>query len=287
MVSALLAAAIWLHLATYMGLPVSTTHSIVGAVVGFGLVGGGIGAIKWIKILYVVASWLFSPILGGAIAFFLFVFIRKRIIESTEPIIALRRYTPCFVFLVVFILTLSFIYKGLKNLHLDFPLSQALGLALLVGLVGSLLGYLLLSRGLTTPSLSTINPSPTVEEVFRWLQVMTAAYVAFAHGSNDTANAVGPMAAIGKKITDLTPSSGFSAEFGAATTILIGSKLGLPLSTTHTIVGAVIGVGLARGMVALNLRIVRNIINSWIATLPFTAGLTMLLYAILTTIAGI
>lgn len=327
MTSALLAAAIWLQVATVLGLPVSTTHSIVGAVVGFGLIGAGVGAIKWGKVGLVVASWVFSPVMGGAIAFGLFLFIRRRIIEAPDPIHSVTRYAPWFVFVVAFTLVLSFIYKGLKNLHLDFPLPQAMGIAAAVGLICAFVGHRFWHGRL---ALAGPNGDPTlsVEGVFRTLQIVTAGYVAFAHGSNDTANAVGPLAAIlgvlrheplgarvevptwilvlggmgivlglatygykvietiGKKITHLTPASGFAAQFAAATTILVGSKLGLPLSTTHTIVGGVIGVGLARGIAALNLRIIRNIVNSWIITLPFTAGLTMILYKLALLVTG-
>ncbi|MDV2478825.1 MAG: anion permease [bacterium] len=328
MTSALLAAAIWLQVATALGMPVSTTHSIVGAVVGFGLVGGGLGAIRWAKIGLIAASWIFSPLVGGAIAFGLFVFIRRRILEAPDPLASANRYAPWFIFVVAFILVLSFIYKGLKNLHLNFPLPQALVIAAAAGLACTFIGRRFISRAVLSPADADGRPTPSVEGVFRYLQIVTAGYVAFAHGSNDTANAIGPLAAIlgvlrheplgaqvevptwvlllggmgivlglatygykvietiGKKITHLTHASGFAAQFAAATTILVGSKLSLPLSTTHTIVGAVVGVGLARGIAALNLRMLRNIANSWLITLPFTAVLTIILYKLALLITG-
>ncbi len=315
MMASLLAAAIWLHIASSRGWPVSTTHSIVGAIAGFGLTGGGIGAIAWGKMSHIILSWIISPILGGVIAASMFLFIDYKIINTKDPVIPLKRISPFLIFLVVVILVLSFVYKGLKNLHLDLPLPQALVLSSIVALFAAMIGKVLIDR--VDQGRGGFD---LVEGIFRYLQILTASYVAFAHGANDVANAVGPVAAIvsllqtntlsshvgvpfwvlllggggivlglatfgykvietvGKKITDITPSRGFSAEFGAATTVLIASKLGLPISTTHTLVGSVIGVGLARGMGALNLRVVRDIFVSWGLTLPATAILSALFY---------
>jgi PiT family inorganic phosphate transporter len=323
MLSALLAAGIWLHIATMFGLPVSTTHSIVGAILGFGLVAGGPQTAQWGKVVQIVMSWVISPIGGALIAYVTYRIIAARILNADDPVQAVRRYTPYFSALVVFILVLSFIFKGLKNLNLDLPLGPAVVYAS-IGAVGSaLLSRYLLARFVTEKPESTLAQFAVVEGVFRYLQILTACYVAFAHGANDVANAVGPlatilavgrtntvasvievpfwillaggggivlglstfgvrvMATIGQKITELTPSRGFSAEFSAATTVLVCSRLGLPISTTHTLVGAVIGVGLARGMSALNMRAVRGIVNSWLITLPFTALLTALIYWVL------
>ncbi len=320
MVSALLAASIWLHIASTIGWPVSTTHSIVGGIAGFGLVAGGFSAIAWGKMAQIVISWVLSPLLGGIIAAAMFIFISRRIIDTENPHLQLKKVTPYLIFLVISILFLSIIYKGLKNLHLDLPFNQALLIASLIGLFAAVISKVLIDK---------VEPGhkggfDAVERVFRYLQILTACYVAFAHGANDVANSIGPVAAVisviqtktvqmkvdvpiwllfiggggiviglatygykviemvGKKITEITPSRGFSAEFGAATTVLIASKLGLPVSTTHTLVGSVIGVGLARGMAALNLRVIRDIFISWGATIPFTAILTVLFYKVLT-----
>lgn len=320
MVSALLAASIWLHIASTIGWPVSTTHSIVGGIAGFGLVAGGFSAIAWGKMGQIVLSWVLSPLLGGIIAATMFIFISRRIIDTEDPHLQLKKVSPYLIFLVITTLFLSIIYKGLKNLHLDLPFNQALFIASLIGLFAAVIGKVLIDK---------VEPGhkggfDAVERVFRYLQIITACYVAFAHGANDVANAIGPVAAVisviqtktvqmkvdvpiwllliggggiilglatygykviemvGKKITEITPSRGFSAEFGAATTVLIASKLGLPVSTTHTLVGAIIGVGLARGMAALNLRVIRDIFISWGATIPFTAILTVLFYKLLT-----
>ncbi len=320
MLAALLAGALWLQLATAFGLPVSTTHSIVGAVIGFGIISSvGSSSIEWGKVFSIVMSWFVSPFMGGLIAFFVFTLIRKTILLKEHPAAPTKRLAPFLIGTVIFILTLSFIYKGLKNLKLDLPLGEALLIAGAAAVFSGLLAHF------TLPTLERRlnNELGFVERIFRDLQIMTACYVAFAHGANDVANAVGPLAAIyaifqtnsvvmkiqvpmwilalggagivlglgiwgrkvietvGKKITEMTPSRGFSAEFGAATTVLVCSKLGLPISTTHTLVGSVIGVGFARGIAALNLRVIRNIIYSWFVTLPITAIVAMILYKLL------
>ncbi|MFQ5913039.1 MAG: inorganic phosphate transporter [Nitrospinota bacterium] len=314
MFSALLGAAIWLHVASYFGWPVSTTHSIVGAIIGFGLL-SGFETIQYPVLGKIVASWFISPSLGAAISFGMFSFIRRKILTAEDARRALQKIGRYLVGLVFCILTLAVIYKGLKNLKLDLPIWQALGIALVSGVV---LGAWV-DRIIQTKLVASPDQLAHVEGVFGYLQILTAAYVAFAHGANDVANAIGPlavvvagvkgaivslkvpvplwllamgglaivvglatfgyrvMATIGKKITDITPSRGFSAEFGTATTVLLFSKLGLPISTTHTLVGAVIGVGVAGGMSALNLRMVWTILKSWVATIPIAASLTIVI----------
>ncbi len=322
MTCCLLAAALWLNLATYSGWPVSTTHSIVGAVVGFGLIAGGFGAVNWAVMGKIAASWIVSPLLGGFLGYLGFVFIKRRILNVDRPLLALRGWGPIMIFPIFAILALSVLFKGLKPLKLDLGLGPALGIAIVAGLAAAMLSVPLLRR-FTRIAASANKDDRThrAERVFLVLQVLTACFVAFAHGSNDVANAVGPMAAVfgavqgdlgakvavphrvlligavgiviglatygykimatvGKKITELTPSRGFAAEFGAATTIVLASKLGLPVSTTHTLVGAVIGVGFARGIGAINTKVVSGIIASWFITVPFTALLAAGLYAI-------
>ncbi|MDH4283282.1 MAG: inorganic phosphate transporter [Myxococcales bacterium] len=321
MTCCLLAAALWLNIATYSGWPVSTTHSIVGAVVGFGLIAGGLDAVNWSVMGKIVASWVISPVLGGFLGYLGFVFIKRRILNADRPLLALRGWGPIMIFPIFAILTLSVLFKGLKPLKLDLALGPALGIAVLVGLLASMLSVPLLRRFARLASADKREHTYRAERVFLVLQVFTACFVAFAHGSNDVANAVGPMAAvfgatsgelganvpvpyrvlligaagivvglatygykimatIGKKITELTPSRGFAAEFGAATTIVLASKLGLPVSTTHTLVGAVIGVGFARGIGAINTKVVGGIIASWLITVPFTAILASGLFLI-------
>jgi PiT family inorganic phosphate transporter len=326
MFAALISAGLWVHLATYFGLPVSTTHAIVGAVVGFGIISVGAGAVSWGKIIAVAISWVISPAAGALVAGSIFYFTEKKIMSVKEPYAAAVHYAPALIFLVALVLILSFIFKGLKNLHLEigffYTVLLTMPLAALVGLFGR--RWVRWQVQLKCDMRPGQQGNSPVECVFAQLQVLTACYVAFAHGANDVANAIGPIAAIfsvvktksvalqvdvplwmlvaggiavgggliafgtrvmetiGKDITEMTPIRGFCAQFGAATTILICSRLGMPVSTTHVLVGAVVGVGLMRGMGTLDLRILKNIGLSWIVTLPFTMVLAMVLYKLFT-----
>ena len=324
MFAALLSAGIWVQVATHFGLPVSTTHSIVGAVVGFGIMAVGFTAVSWGTVVAIVLSWVISPLAGGLIGGGVYLFIRKKILASGSPYEQTQRYAPWMLTLVFTVLVLSVIFKGLKILHLNLGFGTALLIALPFSVGAGFVGKLLLSR-LGGEGCRWIrgDEEEKVECVFLYLQIITACYVAFAHGANDVANAVGPLAAIfavvktktvamqvevpawmlaaggaavgggllafgsrvmqtiGRRITEITPVRGFSAEFGAATTILVCSRLGLPVSTTHVLVGSVIGVGFMRGMGVLDLRVIRNILYSWFITLPFTLGLSMGLYTLL------
>lgn len=319
MLSALLGAAIWLHVATHFGLPVSTTHSIVGAVAGIGIVSFGLDGVDWGTMLQIVMSWVVSPVLGGVLAYLSFVGIRRFILHSPDPVLATKRYSPVIVGLVGGVMVLSFIYKVLKNRMEAPPFVLALAAAAMAGLVAAVFASALVRN--TAPREGG-TAYEYVERIFALLQIGTACFVAFAHGANDVANAIGPVAAvvalardgfavvgesvsvpfwvlvlggggivlglatygykviatIGSQITEVTPTRGFSAEFGAATTVLIASSLGLPISTTHTLVGGVVGVGFAQGIAALNLAMIRNIVNSWLATVPLAAGLAALLF---------
>lgn len=321
MLCALVGAATWLHAATHFGLPVSTTHSIVGAVVGIGLVSFGLDGIALGTMGQIMASWVVSPVLGGALAFGSFWGIRRFILSDADPVRATIRSAPWIVAIVVSMMVLSFIYKVLSNRMDAPPVVMSLVAAAAAGTVSGVFAHAL-TRNMT-PRPGT-GPYDFVERVFGLLQIGTACFVAFAHGANDVANAIGPVAAvvslystgfttvatevgvplwvlvlggggivlglatmgykviatIGGQITEITPTRGFCAEFGAATTVLLASSLGLPVSTTHTLVGAVIGVGFARGIAALNLRVIRNIVNSWLATVPVAAGTAALLFVI-------
>jgi PiT family inorganic phosphate transporter len=326
MFAALLASGIWVHLATVFGMPVSTTHSIVGAVVGFGILTVGIGAISWGKIITIAISWVVSPVSGAIIAGGIYYLIREKVLRADAPESVALRWAPFLIGVVLVTIILSFIFKGLKNLHLDLGFGLALLIAIPCGATGGLVGTVWLKallgrRKLREDIQDDISP---LQAFFAYLQVVTACYVAFAHGANDVANAIGPLAAIfsvvktksvamqvevsiwmlaiggiavgggllafggkvmetvGGKITELTPVRGFCAQFGAATTILVCSRLGLPVSTTHVLVGAVVGVGFMRGMGFLDMRLLRNIGSSWVITLPFTAVLAMIIYKLLT-----
>jgi len=315
MIAALLGAGIWLQIATYFGYPVSTTHSIVGAIVGFALVVLPFRAIKWSVVGRVVASWVISPAVGALLGWLIFMLLKALIFNRENPLVRSRQVAPFLLFSVFFILCLSFLYKGLKQLHLDFAPIHAVVISAAVGFVAGLVGWALLKGNTAGEPYSTRLSA--VEDLFRQLQVITACTVAFAHGSNDVANAVGPLAAVvsltksgeillkvpvplwvlilggaaivaglatfgyrvirtvGTKITEMNPSRGFSAEFGGAVTVLVASRMGLPVSTTHVIVGSVIGVGLARGMAALDLNVVREIIVTWVVTVPAAAVISV------------
>ncbi len=365
MCSALLGTGIWLQIASYFGWPVSTTHAIVGAILGFGILVGGVDAIHWSETGAIASSWILSPLLSGIISYLIFGILQKKILFAMSPIDATRRLMPLLMGIVLGTFTLSLIFHGFENINLYFSLPQSLGIALIVASLGALVTFFVLQKWKFEKTSCTVAHPPqsilsveraikhlqrarvnsfsethdrlgdlltsirelstkmrqesnfpdrvsdyhVVEKMFVWLQVLSACFVAFAHGANDVANAIGPVAAVldtikngtiaktspipiwllmlgglgivlglatwgwrvietvGKKITELTPTRGFSAEFGAATTILIASKLGLPISTTHCLVGAVLGVGLARGIHAINVTMLRDIVLSWIITM--------------------
>ena len=321
MLAALLSAAIWLMIASTRGWPVSTTHSIVGAVVGFAVAAIGLEAVNWGKISQIVASWLVSPLLGGAISFLLMISIRKLILNTPSPFTAARRWGPVYVFLVGFIISLVTIFKGLKHLKIELSIPVSFMVAAVIGLIVAFIGYLLIQKVKVDEEADKDFHYASVEKVFVPMMLFTACGMAFAHGSNDVANGVGPMAAvvglvetggevaqkselplwilviggfgivvglatygykvmqtIGTKITELTPTRGFCATMAAATTVVLASRTGMPVSTTHIAVGGVIGVGMARGIGALDLRVIGGIIMSWIITLPIGGTLAALFY---------
>ncbi len=329
MLASLLAAGVWLLIATRAGWPVSTTHSIVGAIVGFAAVGIGFEAVKWAKVSTIVMSWVVSPVTSGLIAFALFMSVQYLIFNTRDPLKNARRYVPVYIFLVGFIVALVTLFKGLKHVGLHLSTGENYLVALLVGLVIMIIGLIYIRRLKFDPDADRDYHFTNVEKVFSVLMMVTASAMAFAHGSNDVANAVGPLAAVvsivnsggevaqksampawilllggigivaglimyghkviatvGTNITELTPSRGFAATLAAATTVVVASGTGLPISTTHTLVGAVLGVGMARGMAALNMNVVRTIFMSWIVTLPAGAILSILFFYILKGIFG-
>ena len=383
MLSSLLATAIWLQIATFFRWPVSTTHAIVGSVMGFGILVGGFEAVQWAEVGKIALSWVISPTLAGVAAFLFFSFIQRKVLFSFNPLLSTQRLAPFLVFAVLMVFFLSTFVGGLKGLNFSLTLYGTVMLATSISLVGAIIAYFICSRETKKAKMSHIiaakhdrrlfslmkvqkhlirarlssrdetaranvndllsqtdtliketkdkAPYQTeldvdyrgAESIFAMLQVLTACFVAFAHGSNDVANAIGPVSGIiavvrdpasllkvttisiplllfggvgiivglatygykvietiGNKITQLTPTRGFAAEFAAASTILIASKLGMPISTTHAIVGAVLGVGLARGLSALNFRLIRDIFMSWVITIPSAAIFTVLIYSV-------
>ena len=323
MVCAMLAAAVWLNLASYFGMPVSTTHSIVGAIIGFGILQAGLGHIHWGKLGQIVASWFISPLAGGIMAFAIFKLISRHILAVEKPVVAARKGVPVCVFFTFAILIIAIIYKGLKNIHLDLKGSEAITLSIIGGLIAAGISNLFIRRNRNyNGELPFEQQLVAVEKIFAVLVIITSCTVAFAQGANDVANAIGPLAAVaeivknntvpgkvpvniwflvlgglgiavglamfgyrvmrlvGTKVTKITPSRGVAADLSTMVTVLTCSRLGLPISTTHTLIGAIIGVGLARGITAINRKVVASIFTSWIVTIPVSAGLTVLFYII-------
>jgi inorganic phosphate transporter, PiT family len=317
MLSALLSASLWVCLATYKNLPVSTTHSIVGAMIGVGLILGGPSAVYWGNVVYIVSSWVLCPVLSAIGAFLLFRFIDTMILSRMDTVRGAVTTTPLLVAATIFIMTLS--------LFLDTPLGKRLGMggvhAMIVPCLVAVASYFFCRWALN--SFAGQSRFGSSEEIFRYLQVMTSCYVAFGNGANDVANAMGPLAGIyfiartgsvaesapvpvamlafggamiclgictwgyrvietmGSRITEINATRGFTVEFAAASTILIASMLGLPVSTTHAAVGGYIGVGLARGLAALDLRVVWTIMIYWIITVPISAVTAIVVFLIL------
>lgn len=329
MLASLLAAGIWLLIASRAGWPVSTTHSIVGAIVGFAAVGIGMDAVKWGKVGSIVMSWIISPAIAGILSYWIFRSVQKLILDKRNPFKYAKRYVPIYIFLTGFILSLVTLFKGLKHIGLDLNTMQSYGVAAIIGIIIMLIGIFFIRRIKLDPNADRDFHFANVEKVFAVLMVVTACGMAFAHGSNDVANAIGPVAAIvgvvksggevvqkselpswvlllgaggivlglimygqrviatvGRDITDLTPSRGFACGLSAATTVVLASGTGLPISTTHTLVGAVLGVGMARGISALNMNVVRTIFLSWVITLPAGAILSILFFFMLKGIFG-
>jgi len=321
MLAALLAAGIWLMTASSRGWPVSTTHSIVGAIVGFAIAGIGLEAVNWGKIGQIVASWIISPVLGGAVAFVLMMSIRKLILNTSNPFKMAKRWGPVYVFLVGFIISLVTMFKGLKHLNLELSVPMSFAIAIAFGILMAAIGWWMIQKVEVDPDADRDFHFASVEKVFVPMMIFTACAMAFAHGSNDVANGVGPLAAvyglvksggevaqtselplwilvlgavgivaglstygyrvmrtIGSKITELTPTRGFCATMAAAATVVLASRTGMPVSTTHIAVGAVIGVGFARGIGALDLRVIGGIVMSWVVTLPVGGALAALFY---------
>ncbi|MEW6137711.1 MAG: inorganic phosphate transporter [Thermodesulfobacteriota bacterium] len=315
--SALLAASLWVCLATARNLPVSTTHSVVGAMIGFGLVVGGPSSVKWMKLVNIVLAWVLSPILSATAAFFLFRFIDRRVLAKMDSAAGAVSTTPILVAVAMLVTMLSFFVKT--------PLSDKLGLhgPLMFAVPVSLS---VMAFAISRPLLSKVLAGKEIaggEEIFRYLQVGTSCLVALANGANDVANAMGPLSAIyfiqstgcvaehvpvptwmlafgglmicfgiatwgyrvietvGSRITTLTNTRGFSVDFSAASVVLIASILGLPVSVTHAAVGAYVGIGLARGLQALDLRTIGTIIVYWVITVPVAAATAAVLYIIL------
>jgi inorganic phosphate transporter, PiT family len=329
MIAALLAAGIWLLIASLNGWPVSTTHSIVGSIVGFAAVGISVDAVSWGRVGTIVLSWVTSPLCAGILAFVLFRSVQILILDKDHPFERAMKYIPYYMFLVGFVMAMVTFQKGLSHVGLELSFLEATVYSAGVGIIVVIIGMILLRNIKVDKNADRDFHYASVEKVFAVLMIFTACGMAFAHGSNDVANAIGPLAAvnsviasggvvtsqaaipvwilalggggialglimyghkviatIGKGITHLTPSRGFAAELAAGTTVVIASGTGMPISTTHTLVGAVLGVGFARGIAAINLRVIRTIFISWVITLPAGAILAIIIFYILKAVFG-
>lgn len=323
-IASLLAAAIWVTLSTWKEMPISTTHSVVGALVGFGLIAGGTSSVTWGKVGSVVASWVLSPIVGCILAFLIFKIIVKTIFAREHPVEAAKIVGPIIFGFTALLIVSSLFLKTPLSIKYNINETTGILIAVVSAIIVMIIGIIAFRK------IKEKGPEDyaTVEGIFRKLQIGTSCYVAFSHGANDVANAIGPVASIiplaqgatigsqvevpywllalggtgiavgcitwgrrvmrtvGHRITSLTNTRGFSVDFGAATTVLVASKLGLPISTSHTVVGAVIGVGLARGLEAVDLGVIKKIIVSWLLTLPIAAGTSIAIFLILRAIIG-
>ena len=330
MLAALLAAAVWLMIASLQGWPVSTTHTIIGGLVGFAVVAIGLEAVNWVKIGQIVASWVVSPLLGGLLAFGLMVSIQRLILRTDNPFQNAKKWGPMYVFLVGWIVSLVTMFKGLKHLNLDFGPVATFIIAVCFGLVLAYIGKRMIDRIQIDEMADEEFHFASVEKAFAPMMIFTACAMAFAHGSNDVANGIGPLAAIaslvksggavaqkadlplwilvlggvgivtglatlgyrvmrtiGSEITHLTPTRGYCATLAAASTVVLASKTGLPVSTTHIAVGAVMGVGMTSGLAAVDLRVIRDIVASWLITLPAGAIMAIMFFYTLKGIFGV
>lgn len=328
MLAALLAAAIWITISTHFSLPISTTQSIVGSLVGFGVVAAGVSSVSWGKILEIGESWVLSPIAGMLLAFFIFFIVKKVIFDVEKPLESTKKVVPFFAFTLMIVISFS-IFKGIENTNFPpVPLFMALGISFAAGFLAAIVSYVFVSRYKPKNVATEYDEYKSIEHIFIYLQLITACYVAFAHGANDVANAIGPLAAIvdilesgtivpgvsipiwliaigaigiviglgtwgykviytiGNKITEITPTRGFAAEFSTALVVLTCSRLGMPISTSQVLVGSVIGVGLAKGIFAVDLKVIKTILTSWVLTVPVSAATTAGIFICLRAIGG-
>lgn len=325
MLSVLFAGAFWINLASYMGMPVSITNAVIGALVGVGAIALGMDAVHWQTVGYIAISWISSPTIAGIVSFLLFISIRRSILGADDPFEASKRYIPFYLLIVGVVLALMMVLKGLKHFAIELNAWLVLLTVIATVLAVMAIGLLAMKRIFEKAHANRHMQFTYIEGMFSVLMAFTACAMVFAHGSNDVAIAVGPIAGIislvssngsfvlkngmifnsmmlfgclgvilglfmygrkviatvGHSITTLTPSRGFAATLAAASTVVVSTSTGIPVSATQTLVGAVLGVGLARGIDALNLNIIRNIFLSWVVTLPVAAGLaTMFFYGL-------
>ncbi|HCX3324491.1 TPA: inorganic phosphate transporter [Legionella pneumophila] len=329
MLCVLFACTIWMNLASYLGVPVSITNALVGSMVGFGTIVLGPDAIHWNQVARIAIGWVSSPLISGITAYALFISIQQTIFVKSNPLTKAKLYIPIYLFLIGFILSFITVFKGLNHFDIHLNLKQDLAVTLATSIIITILGMIFIKRIPEYHKIRRRERFIQVEKYFAVLMAMTACAMAFAHGSNDVALAVGPLSivhslvmhsnqifdadnypswiillgcvgvvtgflmygrkvieTVGSSITALTPSRAFAATLSAATTVVVATSTGIPVSATQTLVGAVLGVGLARGIGALNLIVIRNIFMSWVLTLPAASMLTILSYKLLHALLG-
>jgi PiT family inorganic phosphate transporter len=329
MLSVLLAGATWITAASYLGMPVSITNTIVGGLVGVGAIMLGLHAVHWQTVGYIAISWVSSPAIAGVVAYLLFVSIRNSILGAENPFLAAKKAVPIYLLIVGIVLSLMMTLKGLNHFQMHLPIWQTLLIVVATILLVMMIGMIAMLRIFSRAKMNRHLQFVYIEGMFSVLMAFTACAMVFAHGSNDVAIAVGPIIGIislvqsghpmqngmifnsitlmgcfgvilglfmygrkvietvGTAITTLTPSRAFAATLAASSTVIVSTSTGIPVSATQTLVGAVFGVGLARGIDALNITVIRNIFMSWIVTIPAAAGLATLFFYALRAIFGV
>jgi PiT family inorganic phosphate transporter len=312
----LISTTVWILVATFWSMPISTTHSVVGGMMGFGVVAAGWNAVNWMTMMRIALTWIISPLFGALLSYTIFKIITWTILHKDSPYNAAKKNAPYFIAAMFFIIAFLFCYKTLY-MDLIFVILVALALSD----IALLISIKIFSKRMTLEKPD--NEYEEVEKIFRKMQVFTSCYVSFSHGANDVANAIGPLAlifavlttgiastdvgvpiwilllggagiatgvavlgkkvmkTIGEDITVLNNTRGFAIDFGTATTVLIASVIGVPVSTTHTVVGSVTGIGMAKGTEMVNVGVLKNIIYSWLLTVPLVAGCSGALFWVL------
>ena len=327
MTATLLAGATWMILASVLGMPVSITNAIVGGLVGFGVIVLGVHAIHWNTVIKIAASWVLSPTIAGLVAYLLFNTIRRTIFDTSSPSLNARRFTPIYLFLVGLVLSDMIVLKGLEHFGFYFSLAPRALVMIVTAAIIVAFGMRIMNKIPNADNVKRFRQYEYVEKLFAVLMAFTACAMVFAHGSNDVAIAMGPIAAVisivknngqitnsfphwilwfgvvgvisglvmygrkviatvGSNITALTPSRAFAATLAGAGTVIVSTSFGIPVSATQTLVGGVLGIGLARGLGALNITVVRNIFLSWLVTVPASAGLAILYFYIFKSVFG-
>ncbi|MBN3881213.1 MULTISPECIES: inorganic phosphate transporter [unclassified Nostoc] len=331
MVTVLISCGVWLQIATSRGLPVSSSHAVVGAIAGFSWVALGVGAIDWSSIGLITIGWVLTPLISGAIAALFYSQIKHWILDQPNQVVQLQEWIPWLstALLGVFgVIVLPSLTEPLTNFVIEqvgFTI-PAYDIPLLTGAIAAvgltIISWRQLGESGDKEDKGEIFPNP-VERLFARFQLLSACFVAFAHGSNDVGNAIAPLAAIvyinrtgsvpidgiiiplwililggagivgglavwgkkviatiGENIIALQPSSGFCAELATATTILIASRLGLPVSTSHALVGGVVGIGLVQNIKSIKFQTLKGIAAAWLITIPVSAALSAAIFSI-------